>query len=165
MLIATMNPCPCGYLGDPTHECACTQVQINNYQKKLSGPLFDRIDMNITVAKVDNSDLRQKSPSVQNKSSEHDIVKNNIKEALNRQRLRYGRSDIFNSSLSSHQVSSLLKLTPAAENLLDFASKKLNLSARSYFKVIKVAQTIADLDGATEIDVAHLTEALNYRKR
>ena len=165
MLIATMNPCPCGYLGDPTHECTCTQNQINAYQKKLSGPLFDRIDMNITVAKVENSDLRQTTTLDLNKPTEHSVVKNKITEALKHQRLRYGKSDVFNSSLSSHQVSTLLKLTPAAEALLDSASQKLNLSARSYFKVIKVAQTIADLDGAPEIDVSHLTEALNYRKR
>ncbi|MBQ1528354.1 YifB family Mg chelatase-like AAA ATPase [Candidatus Saccharibacteria bacterium] len=165
MLIATMNPCPCGYLGDPSHECTCTQNQINAYQKKLSGPLFDRIDMNITVAKVENSDLRQKTTLDSNKPTEHNVVKNKITEALDRQRARYGKPDVFNSSLSSHQVSTILKLTPIAETLLDSASQKLNLSARSYFKVIKVAQTIADLDGAPEIDVPHLTEALNYRKR
>ena len=165
MLIATMNPCPCGYLGDPTHECICTQNQISAYQKKLSGPLFDRIDMNITVAKVENSDLRKRITIDPSKPTEHSVVKNNITDALTRQHARYGRSDLFNSSLSSHQVSTLLKLTPAAETLLDSASKKLNLSARAYFKVIKVAQTIADLDKKETIDTAHLTEALNYRKR
>ncbi|MBR5388987.1 YifB family Mg chelatase-like AAA ATPase [Candidatus Saccharibacteria bacterium] len=165
MLIATMNPCPCGYLGDPTHECTCTQTQINNYQKKLSGPLFDRIDMNITVSKVDNSDLRRKTPVILKEPTEHSVVKNKITEALARQRTRYGCDSYYNSSLSSHQVSSLLRLTPAAEKLLESASDKLNLSARSYFKVIKVAQTIADLDGAEIIDVNHLSESLNYRKR
>ena len=165
MLIATMNPCPCGYLGDPTHECTCTQTQINAYRKKLSGPLFDRIDMNIDVAKVENSDLRQEPTLNPQKPTEHSVVKNNISEAIARQRARYGRSDLYNSSLSSHQVSTLLKLTPAAEQLLSSASEKLNLSARSYFKIIKVAQTIADLAGADLIDAPHLSEALNYRKR
>lgn len=165
MLIATMNPCPCGYLGDPNHECTCTQPQINNYQKKLSGPLFDRIDMNITVTKVDNADLRRKTPVVLKEPTEHSVVKNKIKGALDRQRARYGHSGIYNSSLSSHQVSVMLHLTPSAEKLLESASEKLNLSARSYFKVIKVAQTIADLDGSDTIDAPHLSEALNYRKR
>ena len=165
MLIATMNPCPCGYLGDPTHECTCTLPQINSYQKKLSGPLFDRIDMNITVAKVDNADLRRKSPVILKEPTEHSVVKNKIKEALSRQRSRYGKDGVYNSSLSSHQVSSLLRLTASAEKLLESASEKLNLSARSYFKVIKVAQTIADLDGADIIDAPHLSEALTYRKR
>ena len=162
MLIATMNPCPCGYLGDPSHECTCTLKEIQSYSKKLSGPLFDRIDMNIEVAKVENSDLRAPLPSG---SSEHTVVKNKIKDAIARQNARYGKTDFYNSALSSHQVSSLLHLTPAAEKFLSNASEKLNLSARSYFKVIKVAQTIADLDGADSIDVPHLSEALNFRKR
>ena len=165
ILIATMNPCPCGYLGDPTHECTCTEQQINNYQKKLSGPLLDRIDMNITVSKVDNSDLRRKTPAIIKEPTEHSVVKNKITDALAHQRVRYGRDGVYNSSLSSHQVSTLLHLTPAAEKLLESASEKLNLSARSYFKIIKVAQTIADLDCANLIDVPHLSEALNYRKR
>ena len=165
MLIATMNPCPCGYLGDPTHECTCTLTQINNYQKKLSGPLFDRIDMNIPVSKVDNSDLRKEVVINPNKPTEHSVVKNKIKAAIERQRARYGKTDFYNSALTSHQVSTLLHLTPAAEQLLSQASEKLNLSARSYFKVIKVAQTIADLDDSDVIDLPHLTEALNFRKR
>ena len=165
MLIATMNPCPCGYIGDPAHECTCTQNQISAYRKKLSGPLFDRIDMNITVAKVENSDLRQKTALDPTEPTEHSVVKNKITEALDRQRARYGHPDVFNSSLSSHQVSTLLRLTDAAEHVLQNASEKLNLSARSYFKVIKVAQTIADLDGSDVIDAPHLTEALTYRKR
>lgn len=162
MLVATMNPCPCGYLGDPAHECKCTEVQIQNYQKKLSGPLFDRIDMNITVEKVDNDDLLK---PMENTCSEHTVVKNNITEAIKRQKARYGKDGVYNSSLSSFKVSKLLKLDPAAEKLLSDASEKLNLSARSYFKTIKVAQTIADLDKSDVILAKHLAEALTYRKR
>lgn len=162
MLIATMNPCPCGYLGDPTHECTCTSQQIQNYTKKLSGPLFDRIDMNVEVSKVDNSDLLAPSSTT---SSEHTVVKNKITDAISRQRARYQKSDFYNSSLTSNQVSTLLKMAKPAEQFLYNASEKLNLSARSYFKVIKVAQTIADLDGADIIDVPHLSESLSYRKR
>ncbi|MBR0061273.1 MAG: hypothetical protein IJP68_07300, partial [Selenomonadaceae bacterium] len=123
------------------------------------------IDMHITVSKVDNSDLRKKPAQNSQKPTEHSVVKNKITEALNRQRARYNNSSVFNSSLSSHQVSTLLRLTDAAEHVLQNASKKLNLSARSYFKIIKVAQTIADLDGSDVIDAPHLTEALTYRKR
>lgn len=162
MLVATMNPCPCGFLGDPAHECKCTEVQIQNYQKRLSGPLFDRIDMNISVDKVKNSELRlQKGQNAE----EHSVVKNNITEAIARQRERYGRDGIFNSSLSSFEVSKILKLGPEAEKLLQNASEKLGLSARSYFKTIKVAQTIADLEGDSEIKSSHIAEALTYRKR
>ena len=163
MLVATMNPCPCGYLGDPTHECKCTEIQIQNYQKKLSGPLFDRIDMNIAVEKVSNESLRV--PISAEESHEHDVVKNNITEAIARQRNRYGKDGFFNSSLSSFEVSKFLKLESKAEKLLADASEKLNLSARSYFKTIKVAQTIADLDNSEIILSKHLAEALTYRKR
>lgn len=162
MLIATMNPCPCGYLGDPTHDCKCTEVQIQNYRRKLSGPLFDRIDINIDVERVDNADLLKPLP---NEINEQNVVKNNITDAIVRQKARYGRDGVYNSSLSSFQVSKLLEIDPAARQILSTASEKLKLSARSYFKAIKVAQTIADLDGANKILAKHLAEALTYRKR
>ena len=162
MLVATMNPCPCGYLGDPTHECKCTETQIQNYQKKLSGPLFDRIDMNINVEKVDNKDLLE--PLGQN-NGEHNVVKNTITEAIARQKARYGKDGVYNGSLSSFEVTNLLHMENAAKRLLSDASERLNLSARSYFKTIKVAQTIADLEASDTILVKHLAEALNYRKR
>ena len=162
MLVATMNPCPCGYLGDATHECKCTETQIQNYQKKLSGPLFDRIDMCLEVHKVDNEDLRKELPKTDH---EHSVVKNTITEAILRQKTRYRRDGVYNSSLSSFQVSQLLKLEPAAEKLLASASERLNLSARSYFKTIKVAQTIADLDSSDMILAKHLAEALTFRRR
>lgn len=162
MLIATMNPCPCGYLGDPTHECKCTEQQIQNYQKKLSGPLFDRIDMFVNVDKVENADLLKEIP---HENHEHNVVKNTITEAISRQRARFDRDGFYNSSLSSFEVSQKIKLTSEAKNLLSNASEKLNLSARAYFKTIKVAQTIADLDGAEIISQNHLAEALTYRRR
>ena len=162
MLIATMNPCPCGYFGDPTHECKCTTTQIQNYQKKLSGPLFDRIDMNITVEKVKNTDLLK--PQITD-TDEHNVVKNTIKIALERQKNRFNQSGKFNSSLSSFEVSNLLELSPEAQKILQSASEKLNLSARSYFKVIKVAQTIADLAESDIIQAPHIAEALNFRQR
>lgn len=166
MLISTMNPCPCGYLGDPTHECTCTSSQIQAYNKKLSGPLFDRIDLIINVSKVDNSELlanpvRIKDPT----NTEHSVVKNKITDAIQRQHRRYGKSDFYNSSLSSHQISSQIKLSKNARALLLTATEKLNLSARSYFKVLKVAQTIADLDNCEIIDSPQLAEALSFRKR
>ena len=162
MLVATMNPCPCGYLGDPTHECKCTELQIQNYQKKLSGPLFDRIDMNIEVERVSNEDLRA---PISASTNEHTVVKNTITEAISHQKVRFGRDGVYNSSLSSFEVSQKLKLAPKAEKLLASASEGLNLSARAYFKTIKVARTIADLDGAEIIEQEHLAEALTFRRR
>ena len=161
MLVATMNPCPCGYLGDPTHECKCTETQIQAYQKKLSGPLFDRIDMYITVGRVENEDLKKVLPD----RGEHTIVKNTITEAVKRQEQRYGKNGIFNASLTSYEVTRFLKMDIEAEKLLSNASDRLKLSARSYFKTIKVAQTIADLENAPIISGNHIAEALTYRKR
>ena len=162
MLIATMNPCPCGYLGDPTHECKCSETQIQNYKKKLSGPLFDRIDMYVEVEKVENADLLK---PLNDKNDEHTVVKNTITGAIRQQMLRFGENGKYNSALSSFEVSRLFKMEPVAEKLLAEASEKLALSARSYFKTIKVAQTIADLEAAPIIKPKHLAEALTYRKR
>ena len=162
MLIATMNPCPCGYFGDPTHECKCSELQISNYQKKLSGPLFDRIDMHVIVEKVENKALIAKNAE---ETGEHSVVKNTITDAIDRQKARYGHSGFYNSSLSSFQVSKFLKMEPAAERLLFGASEKLNLSARAYFKTIKVAQTIADLEKSPIILMKHIAEALTFRRR
>lgn len=162
MLIATMNPCPCGYLGDPTHECKCSETQIQNYQKKLSGPLFDRIDMCVEVERVENADLIKPFCATTN---EHTVVKNTITGAISRQKARFRSDGKYNSSLSSFEVSSLLKMESAAEKLLSNASERLVLSARAYFKTIKVAQTIADLDGSEIILENHIAEALTFRKR
>ncbi|MBQ9018093.1 YifB family Mg chelatase-like AAA ATPase [Candidatus Saccharibacteria bacterium] len=162
MLIATMNPCPCGYLGDPTHECTCTEQQIQNYQKKISGPLLDRIDICVSVDRVKNKFLDTPSEYLQR---EHSVVKNTITEAIRRQRARYGHDGQYNGSLSSFEISKLVKMNSAAEKLLSAASERLNLSARAYFKTIKVARTIADLDGQSLIDAKHIAEALTYRRR
>jgi magnesium chelatase family protein len=162
MLVATMNPCPCGYLGDPTHECKCTEQQIQSYQKKLSGPLFDRIDMYVSVERVENTDLRKQ---LSDSSAEHSAAREAIEKAILRQQARYQRDGVFNASLSSFEVSQKLKMEPEAEKLLADASERLSLSARAYFKAIKVAQTIADLEGASIINASHLAEALTYRKR
>ena len=163
MLIATMNPCPCGYAGDPTHICTCTSTQKENYLKKLSGPLFDRIDMNIFVNKVDNADLLK---NAKNTKEEHLTLKDSISRATKIQQDRYRSTGKYNSSLSSHEVSTILHLDNSAKNLLETASDKLNLSARSYFKVIKVAQTICDLEQKDSIIRSeHISEALSYRKR
>ncbi len=177
MLIATMNPCPCGYLGDPTHECKCTETQIQNYQKKLSGPLFDRIDMYVVAEKVDNADLLKYAPGTRSmgvpktvnfgaqNTTFHDVVKNTITGAIRRQQQRYGKEGVYNGSLSSYEVSKYIKMDADAQKLLAQASEKLNLSARAYFKTIKVARTIADLEGAENVASKHLAEALTYRKR
>ncbi len=162
MLVATMNPCPCGYLGDPTKECICSQTQILTYQKRLSGPMMDRIDLVINVSRVPN-DILLETRERQNK--QHNLGLNQIENARKAQTERYKSSTIYNGSLGSSQVHKLLKLHPEAKQLLNTAGERLGLSARSYFKIIKVAQTIADIELAPAITKAHIAEALQYRRQ
>jgi len=160
MLVATMNPCPCGYYGDSDKECTCSSTQILAYQKRLSGPLLDRIDLILSVSKVSHNELL----SIKSlKEKQHPKVFEHISDAQVCQKVRYKSSNIYNASLSSKAIKQQLVLTADARKLLLSASTRLNLTARSYFKVIKVAQTIADLAGGGTITAAHIAEALQYR--
>lgn len=161
ILVATMNPCPCGFLGDPEKQCICSQSQISNYQKKLSGPLLDRIDITVNVSRVPHDQLMLIKQQV-TKQQESSI--NRISQAISAQANRYKSCNKYNGSLSSQDVVKLSSMSTDAKNFLDAASKNLSLSARSYFKVIKVARTIADLEGEKTIKIPHLAESLQYRQ-
>ncbi len=162
MLVATMNPCPCGYYGDDSHQCTCTINQIIKYQKKLSGPLLDRIDLVINVSKTPHQHLMSKNATT---NHQHQSQKNKIIAAQKLQHQRF-QSDIFyNSNLSSRQIKQKIKLSSDAKKFLDQAAANLNISSRSYFKIIKVARTIADLENEPEIKTEHLAEAINYRAK
>lgn len=158
MLIATKNPCPCGYYGDPDHECSCSMTQIVSYQKRVSGPLLDRIDMVIPVARVDEKDLLKKAAA-----PESPTIRCEVDNARIRQLKRNG--GISNAELSSKDIAARTQLSDAAATLLTTAAQKMKLSARSYFKVIKVARTIADLENAERIESAHIAESLQYRHK
>lgn len=160
MLVATMNPCPCGYFGDPSHECSCTSTQLLNYQKHLSGPLLDRIDMVVPVSRVPNNKLLQNDMLIE---KQHNIAQKAIANSKLKQNNRYKSSLKNNSSLTNRDIKKYIFLSSEVEQLLNTAAERLHLSARGYFKVIKVARTIADLDGSEQIALPHITEALQYR--
>lgn len=160
MLVATMNPCPCGYFGDPVKECSCNSGQIMAYQKRLSGPLLDRIDLVVHVSRVPNETLLENNAL---NYTQHKSAENSIKMATQMQVQRYKSSIKYNASLSSADVKKLIPLDAASKLLLKNAADRLALSARSYFKIIKVARTIADLDGEPHVLISHISEALQYR--
>lgn len=161
MLVATMNPCPCGFYGDETRECSCSSTQILAYQKRLSGPMLDRIDMVISVSRVPNSALLSQSSMTK---KQHLSAVSMINKATDCQLNRYNSSTKNNSHLTNPEIKKYLALSPAVRQLLETATDRLNLSARSYFKVIKVARTIADLESSPDIEPHHVSEALQYRQ-
>lgn len=159
MLIGSMNPCPCGFLGDPKHECSCNQGQINKYLSKISGPLLDRMDIQIEVSPVYYEDLNSK-----NKEESSKEIKERVLNARHIQSNRYKDSNVYtNSQLTSKQVLKYCKIDSDSEALLKIAFDSLGLSARAYNKILKVARTIADLENSDNILQKHIAEAIQYR--
>jgi magnesium chelatase family protein len=159
LLVAAVNPCPCGYKDDPKHPCICSPVQILQYQKKLSGPILDRIDMHVSVPPVPVAEL-----ATQTQGEPSSTIRNRVTKARNIQNERYKSIGISsNSQLTNKNIHTYCPMDDDAEALLKQAIDKLNLSARSYHKVIKLARTIADLDEKPIIAVSAIAEALQYR--
>lgn len=158
MLVASMNPCPCGYLGSKEKKCSCTQKQKENYRAKLSGPLLDRFDIHIQVSSVDYKNLEAK----RGESSED--IRKRVNDARNLQINRYKDLGIFsNAELTPRLMEEYCCLDKESNEILSQSFEKLNLSARAYSKILKVARTIADLDKSEAIQKIHLIEAIQYR--
>lgn len=158
ILVATSNPCPCGYFGS-SRTCTCLPGQILNYQRKLSGPILDRIDLFVEVEPVEHAKLLKLDPLTE---TSHEVAKR-VASARRLQAKRYDTAHKTNSDLSNREIRGLANLSPEAKHMLDMASQKLQLSARSYMKTVKIARTIADLKNEESIDLPHITEALQYR--
>lgn len=159
MLVCAMNPCPCGYLGHPTKKCTCQQGAASRYLSKVSGPLLDRLDIHIEVPPVD---FNQLSGSVVGESS--NAIRGRVNKARKIQQERFSATDISsNSRMSSSQTREFCKMTESASSLLKAAFEKLDLSARAYDKILRVARTIADLDEVKIISNKHISEAIQYR--
>ena len=165
MLIAAANPCPCGYLGDEKRACKCSPRQVMRYQSKLSGPLMDRIDIHINVPAVDVEKLIPKSGKVK-KAEKSSVVRNRVMKARDIQKRRFRNVSIHtNADMRNKHIKKFCKIDPSALMLLKQAVNNYNLSARTYFRLIKVSQTIADLDNNKKILSSHVAEALQYRIR
>ncbi|NDC43067.1 MAG: ATP-binding protein, partial [Chitinophagia bacterium] len=160
MLIASMNPCPCGYFNHPEKECTCSSVMVQRYLNKISGPLLDRIDLHVEVTPVAFSELS--SARVSEPSS---AVRERVIKARDIQAERYKEKPgvYANAQMSSKMLKEICVINSVGQNLLKTAMDRLNLSARAYDRILKVARTIADLADSPDIRPEHLAEAIQYR--
>ena len=169
-LIAAMNPCPCGYYGDPVKACTCSSANITRYQKRISGPLLDRIDIHIEVPRVEYEKLID-----QRFGEASAVIQRRVEAARQRQRQRFASDTTpiegaaqritCNADMRPAEVRQFCQLDEVSRSLMRTAMNQLNLSARAYHRVLKLARTIADLAGAEQIGPQHLAEALQYRPR
>jgi len=163
MLIAAQNPCPCGFYQDQTHQCNCSQMNIHRYQKRISGPMLDRIDIHLDVPAVKTDKLITNIPNAKEDSQQ---VRERVQKARNMQTKRFAGTPLSaNSEMNSKDIKIFCQLDDTSLSLLHTAVQRLNLSARSYHRTIKLARTIADLDQSEHIQQAHVAEALQYRPK
>jgi magnesium chelatase family protein len=160
MLVASMNPCPCGYYNHPDKDCVCPPGVVQKYLTRISGPLLDRIDIHIEVTPVPFSEL-----TAERRAEKSELIRSRVVKAREIQQLRYKSSDgvYSNAQMSARQLRSICKLTEEGQALIKTAMDKLGLSARAYDRILKVSRTIADLSESEEIKTEHLAEAIHYR--
>ncbi|MDD4877155.1 MAG: ATP-binding protein, partial [Dehalococcoidales bacterium] len=161
ILVAAMNPCPCGYYGDLLRECKCSSTVITRYQKKISGPLIDRIDIFLNIPRIDYEKLVD-----DNMAECSDRVRGRTQEARTRQTERYKDSRLTcNAEMSASEIRQFCKLDATSQSLLKTAMKQIHFTARSFHRTLKLARTVADLDNSDIIKTNHLAEALQFRQR
>jgi len=166
LLMAAMNPCPCGHLGDPVKTCTDSEHQIQRYMAKLSGPLLDRIDIHLEVPRLKDDDLLQSATvtDVQPKAEPSEVVRNRVIAARQRQSTRFAQTGIFaNAEMTPAQIRAFCVLDVATTELLKRAVQRMNLSARAYDRILRLSRTIADLEGTDLVESHHVAEALQYR--
>ena len=164
ILIAAMNPCPCGNAGSKTKDCICKPHDLARYQRKISGPIIDRIDMWVEVSQIDYEKLSNQKTEI----SESKNIKERVMNARKLQKTRFDnakRKIKTNSEMEAKDIGTLIPLSQQVKEILNTSAKKLNLSARAYHRVIKLGRTIADLEGSREINTSHILEALQYRPK
>jgi magnesium chelatase family protein len=158
ILVASMNPCPCGYMGDPKHACKCSPAQVEKYMGRVSGPLLDRIDMHVEVPSVPFQEL-----SAPRDGTDSATMREQVRRARAAQAKRFGHDGGLNSRMTSRQLRRFCPLSSECQGILQTAMDDLGLSARAHDRILKMSRTIADLDGAAEIQIPHLSEAIGYR--
>ena len=159
MLVAAMNPCSCGFFGDPQHECTCSPQQVQRYRARISGPLLDRIDIQVEVPAVKYKELSDKATG-----EDSTTIRTRVNQAREIQLQRFQQRRIFcNAQMSSRDIRTYCQPDTAGEKLLENAMQRLGLSARAYTRILKVARTIADLAGEDYITGAHIAQAIQYR--
>jgi Predicted ATPase with chaperone activity len=159
MLVAAMNPCPCGHFGDKTRPCTCTVSAITKYQSRISGPLMDRIDIFVNVQPISYDEFKGK----RGESSRE--IRERVIKAREIQAKRFKGTKVYtNSKMTPKMVREFCKLSPEGENLLKLAAERMGISTRGITRILKVARTIADLEGSRDIKTHHLAEAIQYRQ-
>jgi len=159
MLVAAMNPCPCGYFSDPLKECTCTPTQIQRYRSHISGPLLDRIDLHVDVPAVKYKEL-----GTETSGEPSEIIRERVTAARKIMGQRLAQTELYtNAQMENVHLRQFCQLGSESQKLIETAMERLGLSARAYTRIIKLARTIADLEGATDIASHHLSEAIGYR--
>jgi magnesium chelatase family protein len=160
MLIAAMNPCPCGYYNHPEKECVCAPGAVQKYLSKISGPLLDRIDIHVEVTPVNFDQLSEARKAEKSESIRERVIK---AREFQTERFKEREGIYSNAQMSSPMAREICQINTAGQNLLKTAMTRLQLSARAYDRILKVARTISDLAGSDEIKIEHLAEAIQYR--